>query len=531
MVPSPATPPGLIRMEARMRRPKGAAAITAVLAVCAGALAGCASGSPGTAGSSGTAGASDVLRIGSLTAPTNLDPRLDSGPQVTYLQPVYDTLITRNSSGKLLPMLATAWSYNVANTELTLTLRSGLKFADGTAFTSAAVKANLTSFAAAGGASAIEAEQIKSVQTPDATHVVIVLKEPDPGLLFSLTDVLGMMISPAALGNAKKLATTPDGIGPYTFDASASVTGTSWVYNRNPHYFGSPGAFTQITETYYTSETAIVDALRSGQLDTAVIQSADNQTAIKADATLTTTPIDFDWQGILLLDRAGTVTPALKSPLVRQALNYAIDRSAMLAKIQGGAGQVTDQVFSPKGEAYQASLDDAYPYDPAKAKQLLAQAGYPHGFTLTMPDIPTIVSSAMAAALQSYYAAIGVKLVWATATADVTTQIEDRTYSAFVFNDGEPATDWEVIESIVLPGALNMFGSTNPTELGLIARIQQGGAGAKSALQSLNAWLVENAWFVPFYRMQYQLVTDSAVKAVPDADMAVPALWDYSPAS
>ncbi|MBR7837943.1 hypothetical protein KDL01_32020 [Actinospica durhamensis] len=508
-------------------RTSTAAALTAALAVCAGTLAGCA----GSTSAAGGSGSSDELRIGSLTAPTNLDPRLDSGPQVTYLQPVYDTLITRDSAGELKPMLATAWSYNAARTELTLTLRKGLTFADGSAFTSAAVKANLTTFAAAGGTSAVEAEQIASVQTPDATHAVIVLKQADPGLLFSLTDVLGMMVSPSALSDTKKLATTPDGIGAYTFDASASVSGTSWVYEANAHYYGTKPAFSRITETNYTSETAIVDALRSGQVDTAVIQSADNQAAIKADASLTTTAIDFDWQGILLLDRGGAVTPALKSPLVRQALNYAIDRAAMLAKIQGGAGQVTDQIFSPEGSAYQSALDDTYSYDPAKAKQLLAQAGYPNGFTLTMPDIPTIVSSAMAATLQTYFAAIGVKLVWATASADVTTQIEEKTYSAFVFNDGAPAADWEVVESLVLPGALNMFASTDPTEIGLVGQIQQGGSGQAAALSGLNTWLVQNAWFVPFYRMQYQLVTDSSVKAVADADMAVPALWDYSPAS
>jgi peptide/nickel transport system substrate-binding protein len=525
-------------METSMRKPTPTFAIAAVLATSASLLAGCAGGSSGStstsasAGASGTASASDAqLRIGSLTAPANLNPRLNSGPQVTYLQPVYDTLITRNSAGDLLPMLATAWSYNASRTELTLTLRAGLTFADGTAFDAAAVKANLTSFAAAGGAGAIEASQIKTVQTPDATHAVIVLKQPDPGLLASLSDVLGMMISPAALGDASKLASTPDGIGPYTFDTSASVAGSSWVYQRNAHYYGSPGKFAQITENYYQSETAIVDALRSGQLDTAEIQASDNQAAIQADASLTTTPVWFDWQGILLLDRAGAVTPALKSPLVRQALNYALDRAAMLSKIQGGDGQVTDQIFSPKGAAYLPKLDDAYPYDPTKAKQLLAQAGYPHGFTLTMPYIPTLVSSAMAVTVQTYFAAIGVKLVWATPSADVTTQIEERTFSAFVFNDGEPATDWQVIESLVLPGALNMFGSTNPTELGLIARIEQSGSGQQAALVSLNEWLVDNAWFVPFYRMRYLLVTDSAVKAVPDADMAVPALWDYSPAS
>jgi peptide/nickel transport system substrate-binding protein len=516
----------------------GAPTAAAALALCTATLAGCAGGASSSAGGGTTPAAasrsavpsSAVLRIGSLTAPASLDPRLDSGPQVTYVQPLYDTLITRNAAGGLLPMLATAWSYNAARTRLTLTLRSGLKFADGTPFDAAAVEDNITRFAAAGGPSATEAQFIDTVTVSGPDHAVIVLKQPDPALLYSLTDVLGMMVSPAALAHPKSLAATPDGIGPYTYDAAKSVAGTSWAYARNPGYFGTPAQFATITQTVYASETAIVDALRSGQLDTAVIQQADNQAAIDSDSSLTTKPVNFDWQGILLLDRGGAVTPALKSPLVRQALNYAIDRPAMLAKIQGGAGQVTDQVFSPQGAAYQASLDDYYSYDPAKAKQLLAQAGYPNGFTLTMPYLPSIVSTAMAATLQAYFAAIGVKLTWATPSADTETQIEERAYSAFVFNIGEPAVDWLTVDGIVLPGALNMFGSTAPQELALIQQIQQDDGG-RAAYQQLNSWLVQNGWFVPFYRMRYQLVTDASVHAVPDADMAVPALWDYSPAS
>ena len=84
----------------------------------------------------------------------------------------------------------------------------------------------------------------------------------------------------------------------------------------------------------------------------------------------------------MLMDRAGTMNPALGKVEVRQAINYAIDRDAMLKAVAQGHGTVTGQIFPETSPGYDPALDDDYPYDPDKAKQLLAEAGYPDGFTL-----------------------------------------------------------------------------------------------------------------------------------------------------
>ncbi len=102
--------------------------------------------------------------------------------------------------------------------------------------------------------------------------------------------------------------------------------------------------------------------------------------------------------GMYIADVDGTVVPAFKDLRVRQALNYAIDREAITKSVYGDFGIPTDQ-YVPEGiGGYLPELEDVYPYDPEKAKELLAEAGYPDGFSFTMLGQPGIDSGSPARA-------------------------------------------------------------------------------------------------------------------------------------
>ncbi|MFC7891891.1 ABC transporter substrate-binding protein [Streptomyces sp. NPDC057381] len=508
-------------MTRSTRTGAAAACLAAALAVtgCSGA---------GTAGSG-----SSTLNIATMTFPQSLDPAQAVGSALPFFQATYDTLVKREPDGEFRPMLATAWKYNADRTELALTLREDVKFADGTAFDAAAVKANMERFKKGGGADAKWLKDLEAVEVKDASHATLQLKQPNPAMLFYLSDAAGLMANPAAFGKGDSLKTTPDGTGPYRLDTAKTTIGTKWVYQRNPDYWGEALPYETLTMSFFDNETAIVNGLKTGQVNAALLQSADQQISIESDPRMKTTKQEFDFQGLLLFDRGGALTPALKDARVRQALNLAVDRETMLRAIRQNRGEITSQVFGPDTRGYAEELDTYYAHDPDRARELLRAAGHGDGFTLKLPRISAIVNDALAASLAADFEAVGVKLVWddldgASAVRKVFT---DRAYSGMVMNIGQSSSDWVVVDELVNPGAFNMFGTTDATVRELVARVQSGTAEqAGTAVRSLNEHLVEQGWFVPFYRMSYLHVSDGTVTVRPQSGMAVPSIYNYSPA-
>ncbi|MEV0588367.1 ABC transporter substrate-binding protein [Nonomuraea sp. NPDC050310] len=502
-------------------------AALAALLTSAVVLAGCSGGQAGPA--TGSA-APATLSLATMTLPMSLDSKDANGSALPFFQAVYDTLVKREPDGAFSPMLATEWAYDEARTTLTLTLRTGVKFDDGTPFDAKAVKANLERFAKGGGGQAGTLADLESVEVVDDSHVKLKLKQPNPALLYYLSDAAGLMANPAEFAKGEALKTAPSGTGPYDLDQGQTVIGTKWVFKRAPGYWGAKLPYDTITISYFDNETAIVNGIKTGQLNAALIQDADQQIAVEAHPKVKTVKQEFDVQGLLLFDRAGLVTPELKDPRVRQALNHAIDRQTMLSKIRQGRGTVTSQLFGPSAKAYQPELDNAYPFDQAKARALLKEAGLEGGFTLKLPRIPAIVSEALAASLQTDFGAVGVKLVWEDLDQGSAVQriFRDRAYSGMVMNNGQSPIDWVVVKEMVLPGLFNMFGYTDDTVKSLAPRIQKSDDPAD--LKKLNAHLVEQAWFVPFYRMTYLHVSDGSVAITPQDGMAVPAIYNYAPA-
>jgi len=496
------------------------AAVAAVLL-----LSGCAGGTDAAASAH-----DKTLRIATMTVPQSLDPKDATGSALPFFQAVYDTLVLRTADGDYKPMLATEWSYNDDQTVLTMTLRTDVTFDDGTPFDAQAAKANLERFRDAGGPDAAHLAGL-TVKVIDDSHIALSLDQPNPGLLFSLSDSAGLMANPADFDEKDALVTTPDGTGPYVLDTDKTAIGTTWVYQKRDDYWGDAPDFSTVKMQVFDNENAIVNGLKTGQIDTAVLQSADQQLAAEQDKDLTFQDVLFDFQGILLFDRGGAITPALAKPEVRQALNYAVDRETLLKVVRDGRGQITSQVWGVDSKGYEKSLDDHYAYDPAKAKQLLADAGYPDGFELTLPRLTSIVTDNIASALQTDFAKVGVTLNWADVEAASALKeiFVEKKFSGMVMNIGQSSNDWVVYSTLIAPGTFNFFGTMDDEVTKLAMQARSMPADETGPLyQQMNERIVDQAWFVPFYRMTYKLVTVPGVTATTQAGMAVPSIYDYS---
>ncbi|WP_159499879.1 ABC transporter substrate-binding protein [Microbacterium sp. 18062] len=505
-----------------MFRWKATAAVAAI-AISALALSGCAGGDDSADGGSG-----GTLTIGAVLSPTTLDPAgSEWGNRSPFYQAVYDTLLLATPDGGIEPFLATDWSYNDDNTELTLTLRDDVVFSDGSALTADVVAANLQRFKDGTSPDAGYFAGIDAFTAVDDSTVLITLSAPDPALLNYLTRDPGLIASGEALES--DLATTPVGSGPYLLDTSATVTGTSYVYTKNPDYWNPDlQHYDKLVINVLSDPTAALNAIKAGEANGVKLANNDNLAEVEgAGWTVNTNELDF--QGLLLLDRAGTTNPALGDVRVRQALNYAFDRAALLTALQSDHGTVTTQVFPESSAAYDPALDDYYTYDPAKAEQLLADAGLADGFTLAMPST-TLLGATTYTLIEQQLNDIGVTVEYTdTGNNFIADLLAPKYPASFMALEQNP--DWQLIQFMIAPTAVfNPFGYSDPQVDEYIQQIQVGDEDTQAAVaKELNAYIVEQAWFAPFYRVQGSFGTDASTTVEMLPTNAYPNIYDFQP--
>ncbi|MGX5682846.1 ABC transporter substrate-binding protein [Schumannella luteola] len=498
-------------------------ATAAVVTAAALALTGCAAGDSGSEGSS-------TLTLGAVFSPTTFDPSgAEWGNRAPFYQAVYDTLLLATPEGTIEPFLASDWSYNDDNTVLTLTIRDDVEFTDGTKLTADVVKQNLERFQAGTSPDAGYLAGITSIDAPDDTTVVLTLGAPDPALLNYLTRDPGLVGSPAQFDSADA-ATDPIGSGPYILDTAATVTGTSYVYTANPDYWNPDlQHYDKLVINVLSDPTAALNAIKAGEANGVKLASNDNLAEVEG-AGWTVNANELDFQGILLLDRAGTQNPALADVRVRQAINFAFDREGMLQALQLGNGTVTTQVFPTSSKGYDPELDEYYTYDPEKAKELLAEAGYADGLTIQMPSA-SLLGAATYTLIEQQLAEVGITV------ENVETPVENfiadllapKYAASFMALEQNP--DWQLIQFMIAPSAVfNPFHYEDPEVDALIQKIQYGDEATQAeGAAELNKYIVEQAWFAPFYRVQGSVATDANTTVEMLPTNAYPAIYDFQP--
>jgi peptide/nickel transport system substrate-binding protein len=498
-------------------------ATAAAVAVAALALSGCAT-------SDDSGGEPQELVLGQIIALNTFDTRqAEWGNRALYYQAVFDTLLLSTSDGGLEPYLASAYEYNDDNTELTLTIRDNVTFTDGAKLDADAVVANLENFKNGGGGFATDLANVDTIEAVDASTVVLTLSAPDPALLSYLSRAAGLIASPATLGT-EDAATNPIGSGPYILDTAATVIGTSYVYTKNPNYWNPDFQYyDKVTLSVLSDPTAAVNAIKAGEVNAARLADNNFNDEITG-AGWSIEPNELDFQGLLLLDRGGEMDPALGDVRVRQAINYALDRDGLLEALQHGNGTVTTQVFRANSAAYDPALDAAYPYDPEKAKALLAEAGYGDGLTLAMPS--TVVLGATSFTLiEQQLADVGITVQYTdTAPENYIGDLIAPKYGS-VFMSLEQNPDWQLIQFMISPTAsFNPFHYGDETTDALIKDIQLGDVATQEAKAAeLNEYLVEQAWFAPFYRVTSGYAVDPGTEVTIMTTNAVPSIFDIKP--
>ena len=328
---------------------------------------------------------SGTVRSAPLVSLITMDPHNFSGGGLSWLTPVYEPLfrIERGGDGSIQPLLATGFS--VDGLDVTITLRDDVTFSDGEPFNAAAVKANLDRGKAVG----VRAEfaVIDSVSVADPFTVVVTLARPAPAFISDMASIPGFMISPAALDDPA-LDRNPVGTGPWVYNAAESREGDVHVYTLNDSYWNPSAQGVERIEIYDIPDAqARLNALKTGQLDIAAVAGP---AAAEAGADPSLGLIEMGTNlvlGIPILDRDGTVVPAFASPLVREAMSIAIDRDAWAQVVDFGFGTPNLQPV-PKGHwAHNDALDENIEFNPERARQLMAEAGYGDGFSFTMPSI------------------------------------------------------------------------------------------------------------------------------------------------
>ncbi|MDQ0675102.1 peptide/nickel transport system substrate-binding protein [Pseudarthrobacter siccitolerans] len=444
--------------------------------------------------------AQTTLTFGVQAAPNSLDPaQLHDGQQRYVWGAVYDTLIYSDNEGVLKPGAAKSWEYSADAKSLTLKLRDDMEFSDGDPVTSAAVKTSLERTRTTAGPQQSNLSAIASIDTPDEHTAVLNLKRQDPDLLVSLSYGAGAIGDPGTINEART-ALDPVGSGPYTLDRTATVDGTKYVLNRRDDYWNAKAyPFKTVTVRVIPDRTALFNALLTNELDAGTVDAAQAK-QIEANGFSLTPVEDVSTAAIVIADRAGQVAPPLADVRVRQAINYAFDRKKMLNALVGGNGRPIEQVFNKLSPAYSEELDNAYSFDPGKARTLLKEAGYPSGFTLAMPA-NAIVQQFQASITQAL-ADIGIKVDWEPVPAQSSSQ---TTKWGMYFNLGTTAAPSRTTSLYFgKNGSQNPFRYEDPKMNDLLAKLagEADPTRAGEIYKEINKYATDNAWIAPLFSLK-----------------------------
>ncbi|WNM31932.1 ABC transporter substrate-binding protein [Streptomyces sp. Li-HN-5-11] len=456
-----------------------------------------------------------TLSMAIMGTPNSFAPaQLDQGQQQYVWSTLYDTLLLLDNRGQLRPGAAESWQYSRDARTLTLKLRKGMTFSTGAPLTSSAVKATLDLIRTS-GANQAQLAAVSSVDAPDDHTVVLRLSRPDGALLTALAGAGGVIADPKTM-NTRSAALNPVSSGPYTLDKS-TVNGSVYVLKRREDYWNKKAyPFPTVRIRVISDRAAALNALKAGEINAGSVE-------VQQLSTLGTTGFEVkridatSLAGLVLSDREGKVLKPLGDVRVRQAINMAFDREKMVKLFLRGSGKATEQMFNPKDAAYDPPLDTTYPYDPAAAKRLMAQAGYPNGFSVSMPSLvftkpfePTITQS---------LADIGIKVTWDPVPAQqILAAMTSKKYPMLFVVDALRPTPAQTRDFYAPNGYRNVFGSTDPrlTKLLLQANDEPDPAKAAGVYKEINAFGVRNAWNAPVFDVGISWVTKKGITYLGD---------------
>jgi len=424
-----------------------------------------------------TAQARDLV-VALRSEPTSMDPQFHSlTPNTQMSETLFDPLVRTDGVAKPVPSLAESWT--VDGDTWTFKLRKDVKFSDGTPFTADDVVftyERVPKVPNSPSSYALYLSSIEKLQVVDPHTLKIITKGPSPVLLPNLA-MVPIMSRNAASGSAPEGKTTVElnrgeglvGTGPYKF--ASWKRGAEIVFERNEHYWGDPPAWDRVIYRPITNPAARVAALLAGDVDLIDDPPTDDLPKLQGDKNLYVQETPSVRVIYIALLQGDDVPPGMsgtngKNPLqdrrVRQALSLAIERQSIVDRVMGGSAMAAANLLAYPAFGTSENYAKASPADLEKAKQLLAEAGYPDGFSLTLgsPAGRYTNDQRIAQVVAAMWARLGIKTeVETMAPAVFFKQRNAHAFSAYLA--GWAASSGEMLNP------LNSLVVTKQPELGL----------------------------------------------------------------
>ena len=347
------------------------------------------------------------LVVGMAIEPPGLDPTVAAPAairEVTWVN-LYEGLVRIDRDGRVQPLLAESWEISPDGLTYRFRLQPNVKFHDGTAFDSADVK---FAFERARAPSSTNAQKqifapIESIETPDPGTVTIRLKQPSGNFLYYLGWGDAVIVAPETAETNKA---NPVGTGPFRFKSWTRGDRVELV--RNPDY-RQPNKvrLDSVTFRFINDPQAQVAALRAGDVDAFPNLGAPELFAeLKKDPRFVAVAGNTEGETVAGLNNA---RKPFDDPRVRRALMHAVDRKALIDGAYSGYGQPIGSHFSPNHPAF-VDTTGVVPYDPAKAKALLKEAGHGNGLSIAIKSPQMAYASRSAELLAAMLSEVGVEL-------------------------------------------------------------------------------------------------------------------------
>lgn len=350
--------------------------------------------------------------VGMAVEPTGLDPTAAAPVaigQVTW-QNIYQGLVRLDRDGKIEPQLAESWTIAPDGLTYTFKLRTGARFHNGETFDAGVAKFALDR---ARASDSINPQKrfytvIASIDTPSPDTLVLHLAEPSGNLLYRLAWPAAVMVEPRSAATNK---TNPVGTGP--FKLRNWVKGDRVELVRDPNFWDSSRnvALEAATFRFIGDPQAQVAALEAGDVDAMPgLGAPELYGKFQNDTRFAAITGNTELKVVAGMNNA---RKPFDDARVRKALMMAVDRSLLVKGASSGFGQPIGSHYAPNDPGY-IDLTGVYPYDPKRAKALLAQAGYPNGLAFTFKTPQMAYATRSAEVLQSMFAEIGVTMNIAT---------------------------------------------------------------------------------------------------------------------
>jgi peptide/nickel transport system substrate-binding protein len=387
------------------------------------------------------ASAQDPLVVAVRTPLLNLDPTQETSSTMGFAMiNVLENLVTTNPEGEYEPMLATSWE-TIDDATWRFHLREGVTFHDGAPFDAQAVVFNLDRMAGPESLHASNFEWYTGATVVDGHTIDIHTDGPYPGVLSALNFYIPFVVSPQAveeLGN--DFNTRPVGTGPYRVVSHEARNAT--MLERFEDYWGGAPAVERVEVRFVPEDNTRLASFLAGEIDILTFVESSQLPVLDArnDTELIKGPSDL--ADMLWFN---TQKEPLDDPTVRKALAYGMDLDTILETVLEGTGDRYGVALTPGiwGFDPETMAESPYDYDPERARELLAEAGYPNGFEVEFLIADRPEHQRISEAVQAQLAEIGVdvsirQIDWGTfLTATANGEHEMMVVGTYAFGDAD----------------------------------------------------------------------------------------------